>query len=596
MRRTRIPLALAPLILLSGVLAAADEPTDVLAAEFGVRPPEQPLLRLTGVVTGVFDDDIDPDWVWLAVRDTSGTATVAVRKSLLPMTNALSIVDAEISVTGTTGGPQAYRRTVAAYICLTDTPPVIHTPAPDWNDIPYHSSRRDSAHRRRHKGTVAAVTRSAFYLRHGLKVIPRAGEIPPKAGDAVIVAGFFSPSDPGSVVTEAIVRPDPKPVAHTDPPRKAITDVERLFHDSNGRARIDVRRNMSLVRLRGYVAARSESERDGATFELTCGRRTVLVDASAFPEDAADVLPGCRVEVSGVALFEFEREPAGVFPVFQRVSVVPRTASDIRILARPPWWTPQRLSLVIIFLVIVLAALTVLAQMLWKLASRRAKEAYHDRIARAHAESRTAERTRLATDLHDSLAQNLTGVTLQIDAARKARTLKPEALATHLDTAERMLSSCRTELRRCLWDLRYEALDLPDLAEAIRQTVEPVRENAAVTIEVNARRSLLDDIQTHAALSIIRELVSNAVRHGAAKSIRIHGEIAAQALEVNVTDDGCGFNPGNAPGMAEGHFGLVGIRDRLRALGGSIRFTSSAGQGCRAELNIPLAKGPKYAR
>ena len=171
MRRTRISLALAPLVLLSGVLAAADEPTDVLAAEFGVHPPEQPLLRLTGVVTGVFDDDIDPDWVWLAVRDTSGTATVAVRKTLLPMTNALSIVDAEISVTGSPGGPQVYRRTIAAYICLNDTPPVIHTPAPDWNDIPYHSSRKDSVHRRRHKGTVAAVTRSAFYLRGNCKTL-----------------------------------------------------------------------------------------------------------------------------------------------------------------------------------------------------------------------------------------------------------------------------------------------------------------------------------------------------------------------------------------------------------------------------------------
>ena len=184
---------------------------------------------------------------------------------------------------------------------------------------------------------------------------------------------------------------------------------------------------------------------------------------------------------------------------------------------------------------------------------------YRSQIARAKAELKTDERTRLAAEFHDHLAQNLTAISYQIAAAERSRTVDTAASAHHLETAGRMLGSCRTELRRCLWDLRSDALDEADINQAIRKSIEPIAGNANVHVEVNAPRAKLSDSSLHATLSILRELASNAVNHGQAKNLRITGELAHGTLQLSVTDDGCGFDTEKAPGMDEGHLGLGGV-------------------------------------
>ena len=77
-----------------------------------------------------------------------------------------------------------------------------------------------------------------------------------------------------------------------------------------------------------------------------------------------------------------------------------------------------------------------------------------------------------------------------------------------------MLTSCRTELRRCLWDLKSDALNERDFAKAIRMSTEPVLGNARLLVRFNVPRSRVNDSTAHAILSIIRELAANAVRHG----------------------------------------------------------------------------------
>ena len=85
----------------------------------------------------------------------------------------------------------------------------------------------------------------------------------------------------------------------------------------------------------------------------------------------------------------------------------------------------------------------------------------------------------------------------------------------------------------------------------------------------------------------MRELVSNAVRHGGARHIKVAGAFEADTLKFSVTDDGCGFNPESCPGVEQGHFGLQGVRERVESAGGEIAIESSPGHGSRFSISLP---------
>lgn len=243
------------------------------------------------------------------------------------------------------------------------------------------------------------------------------------------------------------------------------------------------------------------------------------------------------------------------------------------------------------FIGALLAALIVI--LVWnfslrRLAEHRGRKLYRAEISKASAELRIDERTRLAAELHDAIAQNLTGVSLQIAAARQAKTSNPEAEDGHLATADQMLRSSRIELRRCIWDLRSEALDVPDFAEAIRRTVQQVVGKSSLRVSCDIPRAKLSDSTAHALLRIIRELTSNAVTHGQASEVSVECIDIDGTARISVVDNGCGFDPDNCPGQNEGHFGLKGIRERLKRLDGTLSISSTRGKGTTASIEIAM--------
>jgi signal transduction histidine kinase len=173
-------------------------------------------------------------------------------------------------------------------------------------------------------------------------------------------------------------------------------------------------------------------------------------------------------------------------------------------------------------------------------------------------------------ELHDSVAQNLAGVSLQIDAALRNLHVDRDKMIHNLSLASTILKTSREELRNCLWDLRNHALDEQDLNTAIRQTLKPIVDDVKVSINFDFPRNKLSDNTAHAVLRIIRELVANSIRHGKAKNIIIDGYRQKDGIVFSVTDDGCGFDENTVLGPSEGHFGLAGIRERLNALSGKM--------------------------
>ena len=339
------------------------------------------------------------------------------------------------------------------------------------------------------------------------------------------------------------------------------------------------------VRIRGRV---DEMDDDGRAFEVRHGGHLIRVDFGAVAPHVDAVEPGSLVEVAGTCVRNTSADASGGFTRTAGFTVVPRTPKDMRIVAGPPWWTVGRMLAVVLVLAAALALAAAWNITLRRLAERRGRLLYKSKLESAAADLRVEERTRLAVELHDSIAQTLTGVSFQIDAAE--RTLPRDAAepAGYIDAARKALLSCREELRRCLWDLRSETLAEPDLQNAIEKTVRPHIGGTDVKIRFHASRRLIPDVIAHNVLSIIRELCVNAVKHGSARKIRIAGELKNGALRFVVRDDGCGFDVENRPGPMQGHFGLQGIKERTRRLRGTLGLESKVGGGTAATVEIPL--------
>ena len=131
-------------------------------------------------------------------------------------------------------------------------------------------------------------------------------------------------------------------------------------------------------------------------------------------------------------------------------------------------------------------------------------------------------------------------------------------------------------------------MDQKDFSEAIRKTLAPISRAATISVDSNVPRSTLSDLAAHSVLMILRELTTNALLHGRADNIMIQGVSQGNVATFSVRDNGTGFDPESCPGLADGHFGLEGIRHRLEALHGTFDIVSRTGAGSTATFTIRI--------
>jgi signal transduction histidine kinase len=201
-------------------------------------------------------------------------------------------------------------------------------------------------------------------------------------------------------------------------------------------------------------------------------------------------------------------------------------------------------------------------------------------------------RMQLGRDLHDNICQTLYAVSLSLEAVR--RTIAGEGAAP---TGAR-LDQCIAELRRLNHEVRSYLKDLePD---AIRR--EPFTEAIAAMLNSQSQAGgpkfvqdlapeatdLIAPEQTAEVISILREAVSNSVRHGRAQTITLQARRGEECVVLAVRDDGRGFDLAAAAG--EGH-GLANMPARAAAMGGSLKITSAPGKGTRVLLTLPISSG-----
>lgn len=200
-----------------------------------------------------------------------------------------------------------------------------------------------------------------------------------------------------------------------------------------------------------------------------------------------------------------------------------------------------------------------------------------------------AERSRIARELHDTLLQGLSGITMQLQALWTRLPFSPEK--QFLSEIIKDAGRCSAEARQSLWGVRAlgtGSADFSDkLARLVRQLVVGKPISLRLKIEPVSLASF-PEIQ-YQLLRIVQEAISNTLAHARAKTLEISLRVQDGEIHLMLEDDGVGITAG--PQSADfGHFGVVGMRERAQEIGASLAFTSTPGRGTRTSIRLPLSE------
>lgn len=198
-----------------------------------------------------------------------------------------------------------------------------------------------------------------------------------------------------------------------------------------------------------------------------------------------------------------------------------------------------------------------------------------------------AERCRLARDIHDTLAQGMTGVILQLEAAADALgSGYAVQLEQHLLRANNLARQSLQETKRSVQALRPLALEDKSLGVALRELCETVLAGHAIRLQYTEQgiAPCLPQIQEDNILRIVQEVLTNCLRYARASEFALSARYAVSELELILQDNGCGFDLFSA---SDG-YGLTGIRERAQLMGAEVQIYSSAVSGTRLELRLPI--------
>jgi two-component system NarL family sensor kinase len=201
------------------------------------------------------------------------------------------------------------------------------------------------------------------------------------------------------------------------------------------------------------------------------------------------------------------------------------------------------------------------------------------------------ERNRLAREIHDTLAQSLTGIALQLESADAMLEsgIKLERVRQIVGRALNLTRSSLEDVRRSVLDLRAAPLEGRDLAQALLGLIEEKRAQHVVEISFEqVGASLALPLRLEVCLyRIAQEALNNALWHSAASQIKLQLVLSPDKVRLLVEDNGKGFELSE---VQSGHYGLVGMRERARLLGGSLTIASSPNVGVQIEAQLPLSE------
>ena len=210
------------------------------------------------------------------------------------------------------------------------------------------------------------------------------------------------------------------------------------------------------------------------------------------------------------------------------------------------------------------------------------------RLRRAESEFRAVlgERSRIAREIHDTLAQGYVGISVQLEVLSELlRMNRPEAAAKHLDKTRQIVRDGLNDARQSIWALRSQDSGETTLPVRLRRITEKAGEG-----QLKARFSLygayrpLEAKLEQELLRVAEEAIRNVQKHAGASELSVQLEYRPEMVALEVRDNGRGFDAAAAP--PSGHYGLTGMRERAMAMGAEFELTSEPGEGSSVRLRF----------
>ncbi|PAW62261.1 MAG: hypothetical protein B9S37_02490 [Verrucomicrobiia bacterium Tous-C3TDCM] len=268
-----------------------------------------------------------------------------------------------------------------------------------------------------------------------------------------------------------------------------------------------------------------------------------------------------------------------------------RDANDIELLRNPPFWTLRRL-----YFLLLSAALVTTLVIIW-VALLRSKVNKQAVIIKSNISTEIiqSERLRLARQWHDTFEQHFAGLTMQLDAVAS---LVPEGsdVRNMLDNAAKISDHSRKVARDAIWNLRVShdvtGITFITQLENALKNAWPNEYDRKLTVQYQKMDQILTEGVSLTLIRIAQESVTNAFKHAHAEHIQVRWQAEGDTATLSIIDDGIGMNVGNIASFASrGHFGILGMKERIAHIGGSFEITSppphsSSGTMIAVHVNI----------
>ena len=510
----------------------------------------------------------------LAMRVASEGGEFNVRVPIAHEQDFSSWVDSEVLIEGVCGSLYNTNRQLTGILFYVPRLSFIRVEAPA-REVPLSQLLRfapaeGARHRVRVRGIVGyQQPGNALFLQSqgkGLRVLTQQGT-PLEIGDQVDVLGFPAMGDSAPMLEDAVFHR----LGHENAPQPVKLDLDTPWEQFDG----------AVVTTDARLLNR-QAQPDGLLLMLQHG--DVFFDATlpagASAERLLSIPLNSEVQVTGICLVR----SGGLWHIPQSFRLLLRLPQDVVVLTTPSWWNLRHT-----LWLLGITGGVLMAVMVWVVVlGRQLREQMELIRQKLRSSAVLEERNRIARELHDTLEQELAGITMQLDLATDCFQNAPRVAQQALETARDMSRHSMVEARRSVWDLRCQLLQDGDLVSALRQVVEPLvpREQTQVDFKIQGDPVRLPGPVEMNLLRIGQEAVANALKHGGARKVSIELQYAPASVGLAVSDDGQGFAAGQS--SPAGHFGLLDMRERAQSMGSHLRVESEPGRGTRIAVEVAI--------
>jgi len=535
-------------------------------------------VGVRGIVRSVSIDRSSWHETVLAMTVASGSGRFTVRVPIAREEDFSDWIDSEVLIEGVCGSLFNTNRQLIGVLFYVPDLRLIKVEM-QAKEVPFSSLMRFSPaqgpqHRVRVQGVVTYQQpgRTLFLQENGqgLRVLTQQ-DTKAAVGEVVDVVGFPAVGASAPVLEDAVIHR----VGPGSFPQPVKLDLSVPWEQYDGAL---VTTDASLLQV--------ETQADGQ--HLLLQQDDWIFEATLEPRGPLDGLATSRanskLRITGICLVS----NGGLWSVPQSFRILLRTPQDVTVLQAPSWWNLRRalwlLGVMSAVLILVLAGMLVLGRKVREQMAIIREKLQHGAVLE--------ERNRIARELHDTLEQELAGITMQLDLAVDCFRQAPPVAFRALDAARNMSRHSMVEARRSVWDLRCDLLEQGDLPSALGRIVRPLAPGASDRVYVNVSGipvRLAGKIEMN-LLRIAQEAVANAFKHGHASQVQIKLQYASNKVILKVSDDGRGFSPGDS--NSAGHFGLLDMRERAEALGSCLQIESAPGRGTDITVEISREHQP----